>query len=157
MGLLDFSFSTLSMSSIGINLTTTVLNCGFVLTREAKIEVPSIRRVDYSTTGFTYKTRILVDNLIDVPSSFLVFGLNTVFSSFTPPNSSDAPSLAYSASKGLTASAVQDDLEPTLPDSVFEQNAAQPWFGDGVQCGMHVYDFVNAEERKRVKGAYDRC
>lgn len=114
--------------------------------------MPSVRRVNSSSTGFTYKKQILVDNLLDVPSSYIIYGLSTAFTSFIPLNSSLSSLLDYSTKGGLTSSDIQPDRNPITPDSVFEQNAGQPWFGDGLQCGKHVYDFANATESQRIKG-----
>lgn len=121
--------------------------------REAKIEVPSMRRVNSSSIGFTHKTRILVDNLIDVPSSFLIYGLSTSFTSFIPINSLLSSLLDYNAQGSLSVSDVREDESPSIADSTFEENAGQPWFGEYLQCGKHVYDFANATGRQRVKGA----
>ncbi|KAI5478360.1 hypothetical protein MNV49_005211 [Pseudohyphozyma bogoriensis] len=70
--------------------------------QEAKLEVPNVARLAGSSTPFLYKRIIFVDDYVDVIGSYLQYGLNTTYNSFTPSNSSASASFNYAVDGTVT-------------------------------------------------------
>ncbi|QRV97377.1 hypothetical protein RhiJN_25396 [Ceratobasidium sp. AG-Ba] len=115
--------------------------------QEAKIQIPFVSRVSSSpNTPFLYKKQIMVDNALNVPTSWLAFGLHTTLNKFTPSNSSNSSSFDYEVTDVLKAE-VKKSSSGAIPLETFRSTAGMPWFADFSTCAQHFYNYTGAVER----------
>ncbi|KAM0750981.1 hypothetical protein T439DRAFT_325136 [Meredithblackwellia eburnea MCA 4105] len=118
--------------------------------QEAKIEVPLVDRTG-NGVPFLYKRIIFVDNYVDVIGSWLEYSLNTTFATFNPANSSQAPSFDYTI-QGVISS-IFSTATHSVPLETFKYLAHLPWFGDGLLCAQHTYNWEDAPSPVKIEGS----